>query len=388
MGMDYIFTADLSVPKASEDLDRVEPLLKSNEFISRCQRTKDYNVQLDIPISRVPQDYLNILKNFGKDRYDGYKKQGVLYCYIEVEQISRKNYNSLHFSGKAPTYDELLKSGGALFCQTQTFISGGGRIAKADFSHYKPGDMISVKQDYTNSDAKQEHTYSRNLNVKIEGILSEAPWYANGADGYLIVPDENIGMYSLDYFKKYGKVYSSEYLNIQYVKGKEDQADAFVNQIAESVKNAGHNSFYASNKNQRNDMLIMQIFVYGFVTVIILICCVNVFNTINANLLMRKREIAMTRAIGMDRKQLSRMLLLECALYGMIGTFWGALLGIPLQLLLQRSFGYLILADLQSPLCFVIISLIATIALGLLAGISPIRKMAKASIIEEIRAQE
>jgi ABC-type antimicrobial peptide transport system permease subunit len=79
---------------------------------------------------------------------------------------------------------------------------------------------------------------------------------------------------------------------------------------------------------------------------------------------------------------------LECSLYGLTGTFWGSIIGLSLQLLLLHAFGHIILADMQSPLLFVLISLAVSVGLGILAGWSSIRKMAKAPLVEEIRSEE
>ena len=84
-------------------------------------------------------------------------------------------------------------------------------------------------------------------------------------------------------------------------------------------------------------------------TVVILICSLNLFNTINTNLQLRKREIAMLRAVGMSNRQMWRMLLLECVLYGVVGTLFGTAVGLFLQKLLISAFSIGIAAEMVDP---------------------------------------
>jgi putative ABC transport system permease protein len=392
-GIDYEFTASSGLSSAIQGLDTTEQSVKDLDTVENVQKTAAYNVTLNIPLARVPKNYTSIYKEFtgNSAMYSNNKK--TLPRSIRILEVSRKNYNSIRFSGKAPTYDELLAGKGALFCQTETFISSGGRVATADFSNYKPGETITVTQTFggESTEAEKTNAKTQNLNFKISGLLAEKPWYAYNADGYLIVAEENIGVY--DTSKLSGANVSDggqTFLEIKYAKGFEEKADAQMKQLSVTAKNAGDgfHSVYQDTRGNRNQYLIMEIFVYGFTSIIILISCINIFNTIHANLLTRKREIAMTRAVGMDQVQLVRMLLLECALYGLIGTIWGSVIGVPLQLLLIKSFGHVILADMQSPLLFVIISLLVSVGIGILAGYSSIRRTLKSSIVEEIRAQE
>lgn len=48
-------------------------------------------------------------------------------------------------------------------------------------------------------------------------------------------------------------------------------------------------------------MLVIKIFSYGFIILISLISIANVFNTISTNILLRRREFAVLRSVGMTR---------------------------------------------------------------------------------------
>lgn len=63
-------------------------------------------------------------------------------------------------------------------------------------------------------------------------------------------------------------------------------------------------------------MLIVGIFVYGFIGVISLIGLTNIFNTISTNMQLRSKEFALLKSIGMTKKEFNRMIRLESLMYG------------------------------------------------------------------------
>nr|WP_304364832.1 FtsX-like permease family protein [Ruminococcus bromii] len=76
-------------------------------------------------------------------------------------------------------------------------------------------------------------------------------------------------------------------------------------------------------------MLIVGIFVYGFIGVISLIGMTNIFNTISTNMQLRSKEFASLKSIGMAKKEFNRMIRLESLMYGIKSL----LIGIPLGVL-------------------------------------------------------
>ena len=87
---------------------------------------------------------------------------------------------------------------------------------------------------------------------------------------------------------------------------------------------------YEENVRQFNAvMLIVGIFVYGFIGVISLIGLTNIFNTISTNMQLRSKEFASLKSIGMTKKEFNRMIRLESIMYGIKSL----LIGIPLGVL-------------------------------------------------------
>ena len=76
-------------------------------------------------------------------------------------------------------------------------------------------------------------------------------------------------------------------------------------------------------------ILLISIFLYGFIAVITLIGVTNIFNTITTNMILRSKEFANLKSVGMTTKEFNRMIRLESILYGLKSL----LIGIPLGLI-------------------------------------------------------
>ena len=85
------------------------------------------------------------------------------------------------------------------------------------------------------------------------------------------------------------------------------------------------NDVAESKEASRMLLKVIKVFSYGFIVLISLIAASNVFNTISTNILLRRREFAMLKSIGITGRSLSRMMNYECIIYGLKGL----LLGLP-----------------------------------------------------------
>ena len=81
--------------------------------------------------------------------------------------------------------------------------------------------------------------------------------------------------------------------------------------------------YAAEYESQRTMVLVLQVFAYGFITLISLIAAANVFNTISTNVALRRREFAMLRSVGLSNRGLRRMMNLECLIYGSRSLLFG-----------------------------------------------------------------
>ncbi len=95
---------------------------------------------------------------------------------------------------------------------------------------------------------------------------------------------------------------------------------------------------YASNmEGERAMMTVINVFAFGFITLISLIAAANVFNTISTNINLRQREFAMLQSIGMTPQGFRKMMNFECLLYGIKGLLYGIPVSIGVTWLIHRA---------------------------------------------------
>mgnify|MGYP000535544975 CR=1 FL=1 len=81
-------------------------------------------------------------------------------------------------------------------------------------------------------------------------------------------------------------------------------------------------------EQNRNITFVADVFTYVFVAMISLIAVANVFNTISTNIMLRKREFAMLKSMGMNMKSMKKMMNYECLIYGFRSIFYGVILSL------------------------------------------------------------
>ncbi len=139
------------------------------------------------------------------------------------------------------------------------------------------------------------------------------------------------------------------------------------------------------NRTEKSNALMMEILVYSFISVISLIGSVNIINTVTTNIILRKREFAALKSIGLTQKGLKKMVTLEGSLYGITGAIYGSVLGCGLsyllanQLMKSREFVWPV------PWQAVVIASISAILIGYISVLSPLSRIKKENLIEAIR---
>jgi len=144
-------------------------------------------------------------------------------------------------------------------------------------------------------------------------------------------------------------------------------------------------NYEAYNDEKQRIFLLISIFLYGFITVISLIGVTNIFNTITTNMILRSKEFANLKSIGMTTKEFNRMIRLESILYGLKSLFIGIPLGLFGSYLIYRlltasiDFGYII------PWEAIVISIIFVFIIVWTTMKYSLHKINKQNIIDTIR---
>ena len=139
------------------------------------------------------------------------------------------------------------------------------------------------------------------------------------------------------------------------------------------------------NRSEEELWGVVNVFVYGFIVMISLIGIVNVINTISLNILLKKKEFGTLGTIGMDKKQLYKMVILEGLLHGIIACIIGGIIAVGLSMVAVRiiSYGFTFGYKLYwQPFA---IGFLINIVVTIIASIIPLNKLKKMSLVETVR---
>ncbi|MBS4190556.1 ABC transporter permease [Bacillus sp. FJAT-49705] len=118
-----------------------------------------------------------------------------------------------------------------------------------------------------------------------------------------------------------------------------DKVQKKLDQITAHYPNLEVVNVHENMKDQSSLQVQILIYLYGFVIAIAIIGVLNIINTSSMNVILRKKEYATLKAIGMSLKNLRKMIIREGLLYAFISGFIGISLAVSIEFLLYLSSG-------------------------------------------------
>ena len=138
-------------------------------------------------------------------------------------------------------------------------------------------------------------------------------------------------------------------------------------------------------QQSRNLIMVVDVFSFGFITLISLITVANVFNTISTNINLRRREFAMLKSIGMTPSGFSRMINFECIFYGLKALLFGLPVSLLVCWLINKSMGEGVDMSLLIPWTSVIIAVVAVFAIVFITMMYAMSKVRKENIVDALK---
>ncbi len=120
------------------------------------------------------------------------------------------------------------------------------------------------------------------------------------------------------------------------VDGDKENIKTILEEIKDNIPGINYIDYAEEARNNRAIGIMMSIFLYGFVAIITLISAINIINTISTNIILRTKEIAMIKAVGMSQSGIKRMVAFESLFYGIYAAIFGGTIGIGLTYILFR----------------------------------------------------
>ena len=143
----------------------------------------------------------------------------------------------------------------------------------------------------------------------------------------------------------------------------------------------------AGQERQRNMIIIINIFAYSFIVIISLIAITNVFNTISTNIMLRRKEFAMLKTVGMTRGGFNKMMNYECVLYGSKALLLGLPVSVLASYLLYRYFNSAVEFSFYIPAHSIIIAITVVFAVVFITCAYSMSKIKKENVIDVLKRE-
>lgn len=308
------------------------------------------------------------LTDYGKDvkaRYEESEEDGEKIDTINVISLSKDVYK--RYLKKIGGNYETYKEGAILIDNNITYDEKGKRIQGSMYI-WKKGDTVTGKIN------------DKEYNIKIVAKTEERP---NGVENlynthaYFIVSEE--------FINKTGYISASLYTQSNDTEKLDKEIEQYKKE--NNLTNSNLNTFNMeeSIKAENAIVLVISIFLYGFIGVITLIGITNIFNTITTNMNLRKKEFAMLKSIGMTKKEFNRMIRLESIFYGVKSLIIGIPIGIVLSYGMYKVFENSMEMEYVLPYKAIVVAVIfVAVIIGIIMKYS-MSKINKQNIIETIR---
>lgn len=370
-----IYSRSTVSSKDKEEFAKVEAREKE-EFneISKFDTVDDYSINKSATFKiKIDDQYKEKLTEYGKkvrettESYEideeGNRKE---LDFVTIISLSQNQYEK-YVKKIGGTY-ENYKDGAILIDNSINYDSNGKRVQGSKYT-WKKGDIIHGQVG------------NKDYDVKIVARTEERPMGVESlynTNAYFIVSEEFIN--GLEEHSLPGM-----YIQSKKVDKLDEQVENYMKE-----NNITENTFWINNinevvKEQNAVILVISIFLYGFITVITLIGITNIFNTITTNMNLRKKEFAMLKSIGMTKKEFNRMIRLESIFYGVKSLVIGIPIGILLSYGIYNIFKDNMEMEYVLPIKAIVMAIVfVAIVIGIIMKYS-MSKINKQNIIETIR---
>lgn len=217
-----------------------------------------------------------------------------------------------------------------------------------------------------------------NEQLTIAGLLQYDPFSGDGLTGGKITL-----ITSGETFTRLTGITDYSLIMIQTTSGATDEDVAAIRQIVEQ------NGYTMNDKRDERTSGTYFAFVacvYAFLGIITLVTVMNIMNSISMSVSTRIKQYGSMRAVGMDGRQLSKMILAEAFTYAFWGCIIGCTIGLPFSkmmydFLITNQFPY---ASWSLPVGSLAVIVLFVIVAALLAAYSPAKRIRTISVTETI----
>jgi putative ABC transport system permease protein len=362
MGMDYTYSMYNTSKITEISAEKINDIIKNTDFI-----TDSTFIEYDnIPVS-IDSKYINdsaLKDGFVFDRSESmpsengknYKNMDIFFvddesfrkfakdCNVDPDAFFDKSTlngialdNTLYFDGESEKMKRLKMFKASEFdIGTRVYDKMDGyyfnELDEDGNAVYVDKNAFEVTED--NSIKVPAEDCSKDISIHISKVIDERPFF--------VYSDTQCIVFPLNSFKLlYGDKQENNVNHFEFCIKSDDVYegyDALKNSLKENgLSTDGLYNYADEAESNRNMIIIIKVFAYGFIILISLIAAANVFNTITTNISLRRREFAMLRSVGMGSKSMRKMLNFECILYGTKALLYGLPVSAVVTYLIYRA---------------------------------------------------
>jgi len=361
--------------------------LQSIKGVSKVYAYNAYVGPLLIDKDKLNTTYYNDLLETLKSKTTLYKDMYI----CDMGQLMGYDENTFNFTKQknklAATYSEIEGNGVILINKSESFNTKGKTVL-GNFTKYKVGDEIKMPKMSKAYLETKEIKYAQGvidqndfLTFKVIAIIEKEDLLGESPKAFgMIVSNEN--------FSKITGTTGFNSVGLKYA-SKEDSEGLY-----EKLSNLGSQNgaeffdIYKQMKQTKDFMLQAMTLAYGFIALITIIAIINIINTITINLLVKKREFAVFKAIGMTKDQFRKLVLLEGTLYGVFAAIIGNAVSYLLVNVILKNNNPIVAYGMEYPMWPYVVGTIGIIGITFIAALIPLRKLNDMNIIDGLRIEE
>lgn len=106
-----------------------------------------------------------------------------------------------------------------------------------------------------------------------------------------------------------------------------------------NYENCSYGDYVESMQMMSSTIFILQVLIYGFISLITLITIFNIINTVSTSIALRKKEFAMLKSVGTTPKGFNKMIVLESAFYGIKALIFALPISVIVNYGINRALG-------------------------------------------------
>ncbi|GAA0391610.1 ABC transporter permease [Paenibacillus motobuensis] len=269
----------------------------------------------------------------------------------------------------------MNQENGVIVQQKISMLTKEGKQLIIDQTHFKVGDRIKIRSFDRSQKGYQTVTV---VGIVDNDLLSEKQ---DGSEvlSFITTP------------KVYSKIMGTDAYSSIFILANPDLSNQPIRDYLKSlnVKDAGFNYLdrVAEVAKSKNDAKTFSILLYGFIGVIFLIAFLNIVNTVSTNLILRTKEFAVLKAIGMTQYEVRKMIILEGIFYGLFAGVIGIIIGTGLDYSIHYLFAGALDTVWVIPWISIGIAFAGAMITTLVATIWPMYRLNKINIIDALRRE-